>query len=88
MQEKAIEPTHTKIPHNSRTKRLYSLENQLHEVLKGCALEWLKVNGMPEKEMWSRAVPQAMFDLMDSFDSDCSEAACKAYLRSRGFDIP
>lgn len=84
---KVIEPVSIKVPRNASTNHLYSLENRLHDSLKECAYEWLRVFNIREAEIWSQGIPQAMFDLLDSFTSECSVAAAKSYLRGQGFHV-
>ena len=73
-----IEPRAIMISRYEETERLYTLEHRRNELIKKCAKEWMKVQECPADEFWERAIPQALFDILDSFGG--GEVAAAAYL--------
>lgn len=68
-------------------KKLYRLEEKRNELMSDCAREWAKANGVPESEFWTRSLPQAMFDLLNSYQVEPVILACEAILKEMGWTI-
>lgn len=67
--------------------KLYRLEKMRNDLIDSCAEEWSKRIGIDKSMYWTHAIPQALFDLLDSYGSAYSIAAAVAYLESRGHHV-
>lgn len=63
----------------STAKKLYRLEEQLHEKVKECGIEWGRLHRVEESELYSRLIPQAIFDLMNNYSSEVGNAVVHAW---------
>ena len=77
-----IEPGSHFISRSDETEKLYRLEEKRNVAIKDCATEWAKINAVPQEEFWTQSLPQALFDLLQSFDSKAAEMAALAYLKA------
>lgn len=75
-----MKPMPLRLERQERTEELYRLEHQRNEAIIGAAREWAKYMGVQKKEFWTRALPQQLFDLLDSFEHGASRMAAEAYL--------
>jgi hypothetical protein len=75
-----IRPGRAFVPNGPKTKRLYMLEEARSEAIAKAAREYARVMGHDERDYWVRTMPQALFDLLDSFDVDAAHAAAEAFL--------
>lgn len=76
----------------SSAQKLYNLEYKRSELIKECAKEWNKLASKhfgfdPEESIWKRAIPQVLFDILESFERSSSQLAAQAYLEHYGFTI-
>ena len=55
------------IGRSAKTKKLYDLEEQRSQAIQKCAREWLVVVDKPSSDFWSVAIPQVLFDTLESF---------------------
>lgn len=75
-----IKPTVIRIELTSETEKLYKLENERNGLIRTAAHEWSTLMGVDKSEFWTRALPQQLFDLLESFDHEASKVAAEAYL--------
>lgn len=61
-------------------EKLYSLENDRNESIKKCAEEWLNVQNLSKYDFWKVAIPQALFDVLESFDTRAAYLAAKSFI--------
>ncbi len=74
----------------SEAAELYAAEEARNECIERCAHEWLRVTGFDPSSKsvyWSRGLPQALFDALDSHDNSAAEAAAMALLEERGYQV-
>ena len=78
----AYEVEFIRIPRDDESsEKLYRLEEKRNELIKRCAEEWLKIVGLTKQDFWTKALPTALFDLLESFDLNASKAACEFFLK-------
>lgn len=83
----------TVIPHskyvedNALTRKFLALEEKRDKIIRKCAEEWSKLFRIPESKLWSTAIPQALFDTLNSWGKQYSTAAAKAYLTEQGYRV-
>jgi len=87
MAKEYVKPSLVRIERTNRTERLYTQEGKRNDLLIDAAREWLKVQEKPEDALWNEAIPQALYDLLESFDPQASELAAQAYLESIGYTV-
>ncbi len=61
-------------------ERLYNLEHERNEIIEQCAVELSKIMGWDEKELWNKAIPQVLFDILDGWDWKVALLAAEAYI--------
>lgn len=66
---------------------LYKAEDKRSEHIKACATEWAKVAGVSEELYWKQSIPQALHDVLDSFDTQCAIVAAEAFLKRFGWKV-
>jgi hypothetical protein len=85
------EPTTGKIYRDERSEKLYRLESKRNDALRACAEElqvvWPKVWGQTLDSLWDDAMPQAIFDLLESFDNSAVYAAVQAWLATHRGEV-
>lgn len=70
------------------SEKLYSLEHKRNKLVELCAKEWLRRFGLdPIKELYSRGIPQTLFDLLEGYGPSVAEAAAIGYLEYRGYAV-
>lgn len=74
-----VKPHIIRINRTRETEKLYTLERKRNDAIKAAAKEYAKVMDHPAREYWSRTIPQALFDTLESFQGSSSYAAAKAY---------
>lgn len=78
---KHVKPYIVRISRDGDTEKLYRLEHQRNEAIQAAARELAKVVGVTEgRDFWPRVMPQALFDLLESFEIGASYVAAKAYV--------
>jgi len=84
---KLVEPSEIFVGANH--KKLYQLESSRSVAIQACAEEWAKVMRLdPDKDVfWNRAVPQALFDVLEAYSPQCSIIAAEASLKQFGWKI-
>lgn len=70
-----------RIPETEETEKLYQCEKRRNDLIKQCAREWMKVTGTPKEEFWTVAVPTALHDVLDSFETSSSRIAAETFLK-------
>lgn len=72
----------------AETEKLYRLEEQEHKLVKACAEEAAKFHqyDLPN-EFWTHALPQALYDLLESFDHKASIVAARTFLAKEGYTV-
>lgn len=73
-------PHTIRIGMNSISRRLYQAEEERTKAIKKAAKELAKVLGHSEDEFWSKTMPQALFDILISFDTTAATEAATAFL--------
>jgi hypothetical protein len=82
---KLVEPRRVRI--GSAEEKLYALEEKRNKIIHACAEEWARIveKAFEEKsDKWKQSIPQALFDTLESFQTDCSLVACIAFLKLHG----
>jgi hypothetical protein len=68
-------------------KELYRLEEKRSEAIQACAHEWAKLMDVSSDDLWSKSMPQALFDTLETFDTSCAIIAAEAFLKQFGWNI-
>jgi len=68
-------------------KKLYALERKRSELLQEIAKEHLKVTGHSEEELYTRGIPQVLFDYMQNVEVGAAVMACEAVLEMYGYSV-
>jgi hypothetical protein len=79
-----VKPTIPFVPDN---QKLYRLETQAQEAIKGSARELAKVLGHKPGDFWTTTMPEALAAMLDSFEPSASRSAAIAYLESFGYVV-
>ena len=82
LQEKQYIASFSRIGRMKETERLYVLEEQRNQKIIECAEEWQKLQknvNKIETDFWTRAIPQAIFDLLTSWDKKAVKEAIREY---------
>jgi hypothetical protein len=74
-----IRPSLIHISHH-QAARLYGLEAERDDLIKKCAEEWAAVQKVSAHELWTRSMPQQLFDILEAFDRRAAYEAAKAYV--------
>ena len=72
------------------TKRLYELEAKRTDAIRKCAWEWALLNQLDPSDQaiyWRRAIPQALFDTLNSYSTATGVIAAEAFLEMLGYEI-
>ena len=72
-------PKLIRIQRGKSTARLYRLEEKLHADLMEVAKELSKVLKIPSHRLWTQAVPQALFDLLDVHAEEVADATMQGW---------
>lgn len=76
-------PSNIRIDRMEETEKLYRLEHLRSEAIRAAANELAVVLGHDgEKDYWKVTMPQALFDVLDSFELAASYQAAKAFVES------
>jgi len=81
-----LKPRSIKISRMKKTEKLYTLEHKRNELIKNCCKEWSGLFKVPEEHFWRIALPQGLYDLLESFDTKASVLACIAFLEHKGYE--
>lgn len=84
---KVTPPQRIFIPAGSETRKLYELEGARAEAVKACAREWSKLLKVDEDEFWNKAVPQSLFDTLESFEHAAAVSAAEEFLKMFGWKV-
>jgi len=68
-------------------EKLYDLERKRNEIIHACAKQWAKIAKVSDKEHWTRCIPQALHDTLESYQTECGIIAAEAYLRRHGWTV-
>lgn len=68
-------------------KKLYELERKRNELLAECAKQWAKIADVDKKKYWTRSVPQALHDTLESYQTECGIIAAEAFLERHGWVV-
>lgn len=71
-------------------RKLYQAEERRSTAIKTCATEYCRLAELDHKDQivfWKTAIPQALFDTLDSFETSASITAAKAFLEHYGFTV-
>jgi|GEM_PF-5269720 len=79
-------PTLVRIDRMKETEKLYTLEHKRNELIKNCCKEWANLYKIPEEHFWKVALPQGLYDLLESFDTKASVLACITFLEHKGYE--
>jgi hypothetical protein len=80
-------PVNPFIGRGEDTEALYKREDKRDEAFKLAAESLGRVLGFTERQFWTHTLPEALFGMLDHWDSMASEQACIAFLERRGFTI-
>jgi hypothetical protein len=80
-------PQVTFIGRNDDTEKLYAAEDAVREAVKEAADELGDVLGINRQDYWTRTMPIALMQLLDTFEKAVSEAAAIGLLESRGYTV-
>lgn len=69
----------------SEARKLYRLEEKRNKLIIDTATELMNVLGFTE--LWKEAIPQTLYDTLESFDQEAAKLAAIAFLESRGYDV-
>lgn len=78
-----VKPQLIRIGRNKETERLYILEHDAHETFKKAVKEWMKVTHTPDDQFWTVALPQMLYDWLESWDNRAAMLAAKFYLETK-----
>jgi hypothetical protein len=67
--------------------KLYELERKRNEAISACATQWAKIAGVDKKEYWTRSLPQALHDALESYQTQCGIIAATAFLLRHGWQV-
>lgn len=89
MNKEVEKPSMLRIPRGTKTERLYRAEERRSRAIQDAAHELSAVLGhdIQSGDFWRRTMPQALFDVLESSDSNASIAAAQAYLERHGFVV-
>jgi len=68
-------------------EELYNAEAQRSQVIRLCASLLSDIREWDDRQHWTHAVPQALFDTLESFEQGASECAASAFLEARGYTV-
>jgi hypothetical protein len=68
-------------PANEARRKLYALEERQAAALQKAAALFLELTGRPLSDLWTVAVPEILYSMLDHFDRKAATAAAVAYLR-------
>lgn len=74
----------------SQETRLYDLERQRNDNIEVCAKEWIKVlkrNLDEDHDFWGVAIPTALYDILEGWDTEAGIEAAKTFLEKQGYTI-
>jgi hypothetical protein len=80
-----VEPSESFI--GREQQRLYDLEAARNATIVACAKEWLAIKGLDDDRYWPEALPQALFDTLESYSPQYSIIAAEAFLKQFGWKI-
>lgn len=80
LKEGYIKPRTIMISRSRETEKLYNLEDKTHTFMRECAKEWSKYLGINKGMYWKQAIPQILYDLLDSWDHKGAYLAARAYV--------
>jgi|SRR5215831_3691902 len=72
---------------NAAARKLYALEERRAEIIKKCAEQWSRVCEVPESEFWTRAIPQALHDMLEAYGTETGIIACESFLERFGWTV-
>lgn len=62
-------------------RAIYRLEDKATEAIQRTAVELLKLTGHDNDQLWTFAVPEILYSMLDRFDRRAAYAAAFAYIR-------
>lgn len=68
------------ITRNTKTERLYRLEEQRRDLMRQVAEEYARLLGYPEAEFYTRTIPEVLMGVLDQYAPSTSVPAAKRYL--------
>lgn len=71
-------------------KKLYQHEERRAQLIRSCAAEWARLNGLDkddDKVFWYHAIPQALFDTLNSYTPATGAIVAEAFLEKLGYEI-
>lgn len=94
-------PVPTRIVRDADSRRLYRLEERRNEVIKQCAVEWIKVASDQSiylerliaeaaddnERLYKIALPQQLMDILDAFDLKAACLAAEGFLKLNGYTV-
>jgi polysaccharide pyruvyl transferase WcaK-like protein len=94
-------PGKMRIARDQNSRRLYRLEERRNDVIKQCAIEWIKVASeqfpyieqMIERcpddlqKLYKVAMPQQLLDILDSYDLQAAKLAAESFLKLQGYTV-
>lgn len=88
MEKGYVKPESVYVPSQRETAKLYDLETKLHEAVRACAEEWLRLDERDlVKDFYKVGVPQTLFDLLLGYDRNAAHLAAIAYLEKEGYTV-
>lgn len=85
-----VKPGRIYIGKSEQTEKLYELERRRGEAIRATATEWARfmreARGGDELDFWGEAMPQQLFDILDTYADGAVEAAI-AFLEANGYIV-
>lgn len=78
--KKHVRPRVVRVGRTKATENLYNREHDRSEAIRRAAVELAWVLDIPESEFWTRTMPQALFDTLESYEIGAGYVAAKAYV--------
>lgn len=69
------------VPGDAHRREIYRLENKAVEAIQRTAVELLKITDRESDQLWTFAVPEILYSMLDHFDRRAAYAAAHAFIR-------
>ena len=84
--EKYVHPKPYFVPRDGN-ERLYKAEEKRTDAIMACAKLWQGLAEIDQANYWTIAVPQALHDALENWDTASSIVACEAFLMRHGWKV-
>lgn len=80
MTDKIVRPRVIYLGSGGTNEKLYRLEAKRKGVIERCANELAKILNHREQDYWEETMPQALYDVLESYSPNTVAVVCKAWL--------